>query len=185
MPSAHHAVAALLFAAMAFSSCECKKDPAPVEESAFPERKVGFHVDKIVPTPIERLDPVERDEPELAEEEEPPRDVPGLPDDFPSEVPIYEGSTLSQVQGLANNAHNVVFTTEAPVPDVNRYYHDHMLAKGWQVTQQFERGNHAFATFKKGDTLMNLTIAEDASNPGKQVIAIMYEEVQPLPFDEF
>jgi hypothetical protein len=29
------------------------------------------------------------------------------------------------------------------------------------------------------------TIAEDPQNPGKQVIAVMYEQEQPLEFDEF
>lgn len=183
MRSAHHAVVALLLAAMAFSSCECKKDPAPVEEPIFPERKVGFHVDKIIPSPKAQLEPAERVEPDAAPE--PAAEVPGLPDDFPAEVPIFAGSQLSQVQPLANNAKNVVLSTEAPVAEVYRFYSDEMVAKGWQVTQQFERSNHAFSTFKKGDILMNLTIADDPSNPGKKVIAIMYEEVQPLPFDEF
>jgi len=183
MPFSRYAVVAALFSVMVFSSCECKKDSAPIEESVFPERKVGFHVEKVIPSPMARIDPAERDAAEPAEAEE--HDVPGLPDDFPAEVPLFEGAQLSQVQGLANNAHNVVFSTEAPVEQVHRFYHDEMTAKGWQVTQQFERGEHAFTTFKKGDVLMNLTVAEDASNPGKKVIAIMYEEVQPLPFDEF
>lgn len=183
MRSVPHAIVAFLLATMAVSSCECKKDPAPTEDPVFPERKVGFHVDKLIPSPKAQLDPHEREAPEVAAE--PTAEIPGLPDDFPSEVPLFEGSTLSQVQGLANDAKNVVLVTEAPVSQVYRFYHDEMTGKGWHITQDFERDSHAFTTFKKGDLLMNLTIAEDGNNPGKKIIAIMYEYMQPLPFDEF
>jgi hypothetical protein len=60
-----------------------------------------------------------------------------------------------------------------------------MAKNGWQMTQQVQRSTHAFISFKKGAMIANLTVAEDVQNPGKQVIAIMYEEEKPLDFDEF
>jgi hypothetical protein len=108
-----------------------------------------------------------------------------LPPDFPKEVPVFEGAKVSQVQDLPNNAHNVIFSTTGSVADVSRFYHDKLSHEGWQPTQQFERPNHAFMTYKKGKMMANITIAEDARTPGQQVIAVMYEEEQPLDFDEF
>jgi len=109
----------------------------------------------------------------------------GVPADFPKDVPIYKDATVSQVQDLANNAHNVIFSSTAPIPEVFSFYQDSMTKDGWKVTQQFQRADHAFATFQKGNMVTNLTVAPDIHNPGKQVIVIMYEQQQPLDFDEF
>jgi hypothetical protein len=92
---------------------------------------------------------------------------------------------LEQVHDLPNNAHNVIFRAEGSVEDINRFYHEKLSAAGWNVTQQFARPNHAFMTYKKGNLIANVTIAEDARDPSRRVIAIMYEEEQPLPFEEF
>jgi len=40
-------------------------------------------------------------------------------------------------------------------------------------------------SFKKGDMVANVTIAEDPKNPGQQILAVMYEQEKPLDFDEF
>jgi hypothetical protein len=108
-----------------------------------------------------------------------------MPDDFPKDVPIFKGAALTQVQPLANNAHNVIFTTSAPVADVSSFYEQQMTGGGWKVTQQFARPSNAFMSFQKGNMIANLTVAEDPNTPGQQVIAIMYEEQKPLEFDEF
>jgi hypothetical protein len=108
-----------------------------------------------------------------------------VPASFPKDVPIFKDATLSQVQDLANEAHNVIFSTAAPVKEVSSYYRDKMKSTGWKVSEEFERSGHAFMKFEKGDMVANVSIVEDASQPGKQIIAIMYEQVQPLPFDEF
>src|SRR5262249_38843970 len=109
----------------------------------------------------------------------------GMPPDFPQDVPVFNGAALAQVQGLANNARNVIFSTPAPLTEISQFYQDKMRAAGWKVTQEFSRSNHSFAQFQKGNMIANVTVAEDVHNPGKQVIAIMYEEQKPLEFDEF
>jgi hypothetical protein len=109
----------------------------------------------------------------------------GVPDNWPKDVPIYKDAALSQVQNLANNAHNVIFSTSDQISNVTSFYQDKMTDAGWKVTEQFEHGDHAFYKFEKGQMVANLTVADDAQNPGKKIIAIMYEEQQPLPFDEF
>jgi hypothetical protein len=79
----------------------------------------------------------------------------------------------------------VIFSTSDQIANVTRFYQDKMTGAGWKITEKFEHGDHAFYKFEKGQMVANLTVAEDVQNPGKKVIAIMYEEQQPLPFDEF
>ena len=94
-------------------------------------------------------------------------------------------ATVTQVQPLANNAHNVIFTTSGQVAEVYGFYEQQMTSGGWKVTQQFARPSNAFISFQKGNMVANLTVAEDPNTPGQQVIAIMYEEQKPLEFEEF
>jgi hypothetical protein len=108
-----------------------------------------------------------------------------LPADFPSDLPVYKDASLADVQNLANDAHNVIFKTTGSIPDVYSFYESQMRKNGWEVTQQLQRSTHAFLSFKKGDLIANLTVAADAQNAGKQVIAIMYEHQKPLEFEEF
>jgi hypothetical protein len=170
---------------MAGSSCTCQKaEPPPpaAQRDTFSERSGGItkktpeqHAAAATPTAkVEQLAAAGT-----------PTALPELPQDFPSEVPIYAGAQLEQVQDLPNNAHNVIFMTAGAVSDVARFYQEKLSKSGWQPTQQFERTNHAFMTYKKGNMLANVTVAEDSRNPGQQVIAIMYEEEKPLDFDEF
>src|SRR5262249_2766996 len=106
-------------------------------------------------------------------------------EDFPRDVPIYKGAAVAQVQGLANNAHNVIFTTSAPVTEVSAFYERQLTQAGWKITQQFAQPKHAFFTFEKDNMLTNVTVAEDVRNPGQQVIAIMYEEQHPGDVEDF
>jgi hypothetical protein len=177
----------LLLCAAMFTSCTCQKQvgaPPPLTErkvsggfpAALPKGTPPAQAQKPEPTlPFE--------EPQRAEVE--PETPVELPEDFPADVPIFEGAKVSRVFGLANNAQNVIFSTTAPVSDVTKFYRRQMQGSGWEIKQQFQRGNHAFTTFRKGNLIANVTVAEDARNPGNQVIAIMYEEEQPLEFDEF
>lgn len=178
------AVVAAVLATMVFSSCECNRDEPPVDaEPQFPERAVGFDRDTPVPaTPTVAPEPTPT---EAAKDEPTPEVDARIPDDFPAEVQVYKDAELALVQPTAGNGHNIVFRTSDDVSKVHRFYQDDMQKKGWKVTQEFERGGHSFATYKKGNTMINVTVASDSENPGKQVIAIMYYDEDPLPFDEF
>jgi hypothetical protein len=129
--------------------------------------------------------PAEKPEPEPEPEEEVAAEAPPLPDDFPKDIPLVEDAEIAQVQDLANDAHNVIFVTAKPVAEIATFYRQKMEDSGWKVTQDSVRGNHAFVGFKRGDMIANLQVAEDPRYPGKRLIAIMYEEEKPLPFDEF
>lgn len=108
-----------------------------------------------------------------------------LPDDFPSDVPVFEGAKVAQVQQLANNAHNVIFTVDdAEAPKVFDFYKNDMEHGGWKTEQEFSGNDQSFLSFKKGKTITNVSISKDP-NSGKRVIAVMYYEEEPLPFPEF
>ena len=176
----------VLLSAALFMSCTCHKDVNPPPSSTFEAPPSGFHASgvKITPRALEvvKATPVPLPtEPQVVEA----KPTPNMPSDFPADVPLYKDASLTEVQDLANSAHNVVFRTADTIPNVYRFYQDQMVKNGWQMTQQVQRSTHAFISFKKGAMIANLTVAEDVQNPGKQVIAIMYEEEKPLDFDEF
>ncbi|HEX7407579.1 MAG TPA: hypothetical protein VF515_08020 [Candidatus Binatia bacterium] len=186
------AVSGVLLGAAVFSSCTCHQQVGQPPDS-FQEPPSGFHASgqKITPqmrvevptaTPAAR---VAATQPELARAAATPTPPAEVPADFPKDVPIYKDAALARVQDLANNAHNVIFTTAAPVAEVFSFYQGKMTGAGWKIAEQFSRSGHAYMKFEKGSMVANLTVAEDVQNPGKQIIAIMYEEVQPLPFDDF
>ena len=180
-------ITGLLFSALLFASCTCHKEVSP--PPTFQERPGGFHVAQPksppaahvlapVTTPVQQAPPAE-----VAAAPSPT--VAQLPDDFPKEVPVFKGAAVAQVQDLANNAHNVIFNVAAALGDISDFYQRTLTSAGWKVTQEFHRSNHAFMTFEKGQMIANVTIADNPNDPGKQVIAIMYEERKPLEFDEF
>jgi hypothetical protein len=175
----------VLLSAALFTSCTCHKEVSP-PPSTFEAPPSGFHASgaKITPRAVEivKATPVAPPTPAQAAEAKPPAN---MPSDFPPDVPLYKDASLAEVQDLANSAHNVIFRTADPIPNIYRFYQDQMVKNGWQVTQQVQRSTHAFISFKKGAMVANLTVAEDVQNPGKQVIAILYAEEKPLDFDEF
>lgn len=171
--------------AMSLSSCECqcqKSGPPELSQDsqapAFDAAKPPVMARGVVPTPAAEPE-VEPLDQAVAE---PP---PPLPDDFPEDIPVLEDAEVAQVQDLPNNAHNVIFMTDKPVAGIANFYRQKLEGGGWKMTQSTQRGNHAFVAFKRGNMIANIQVAEDARYPGKRVVAIMYEEEQPLPFDEF
>jgi hypothetical protein len=186
MRSASIVASGVLLSATLFASCTCHKDVAPPSSSTFPDAPPRGEWAKITPhapmvvraTPL----PVEETPAQVVEAKPTPDN---LPADFPSDVPVFKDASLSDVQSLANDAHNVIFKTAGSIPDVYRFYDSQMRKNGWEVTQQLQRSTHAFLSFKKGNMIANLTVAADVQNPGKQVIAIMYEQQKPLDFEEF
>ena len=185
--------ASILLSAAMFASCTCHEQVAR-EPTGFQEPSSGFHASGSKPTPqVQAMAPTAtpaarpglgmKTPPEQAAAE--PTPPAAVPADFPKDVPIFKDAALAQVQDLANSAHNVIFTTAAPVTDVSSFYEQKLTGAGWKVTQQFAHSNHAFMTFQKGNMIANVTIAEDVRHPGQQVIAIMYEQQRPAEFDDF
>jgi hypothetical protein len=176
-------IGGFLLSAALFTSCTCHKDISSAPPLTYNVPTAG-PVSWITPRgPIARATPLA---PVTPQEMTAANPTPAnMPDDFPPDVPIYKDASLADVQSLANDAHNVIFRTGDTIPNVFQFYETQMNKNGWQVTQRVQRSTHAFLSFRKGDMVANLTIAQDVQNAGKQVIAIMYEHEKPLDFEEF
>jgi hypothetical protein len=163
------------------SSCTCQRSEPPevTQESSGEDFKAGKPpalADGVKATPAEKAE-----EPEQVVSGTPP----ALPEDFPKDIPVLEGAEVAQVQNLPNDAHNVIFMTDKALPGITNFYRKKLEDAGWKLTQNAERGNHAFVSFKRGNMIANIQVAEDSRYPGKRVVAIMYEEEKPLPFEDF
>jgi hypothetical protein len=180
------AVAVLL---LTFSSCTCSSTTpeAPPTPAARPP---GFGM----------LKPTGRAAPEVVSGEVTPQAVearpaptpPGtpaavtLPETFPADVPVFEGAKLTGSSPVPSNGNNVIFTADpsAATPKVFEFYKDELTRKGWKGTQEYQGKDQSFLTFEKDNTITNISITTDPTT-GKRVIAVMYYEQKPLPFDEF
>jgi hypothetical protein len=171
---------AAVCAAMSLSSCTCQKGEPPEvsEKSQEPDLEAK-------PPALAKDKPTRSKKKPAEEEELVAATPPPLPEDFPKDIPVLEGAKVAQVQNLPNNAHNVIFMTEQGLPGITSFYRKKLEDAGWKVTQNAERGSHAFISFKRGNRIANVQVAEDSRFPGKRVVAIMYEEEKPLPFEDF
>jgi hypothetical protein len=176
---------AVLLSAVMFNSCTCEKAVPPPPVTSMNATTPGFHASEPNKTPQQRVQAptATPGQPQEVAAAATPTIAVEMPKDFP--LPVFDGASLAQVQSLANDAHNVIFRSNASANDLYNFYQDKLTRDGWQVTQQFQRGNHAFLSFKKGDLVANVTIAEDVKSPGNQVLAVMYEHEKALDFDEF
>jgi len=168
---------AVLLSAVMFHSCTCEKETPPLPAASFKGLTPGFKASSPnTPAPKAPTATAVAAEPTATPGTELPTPVAAVPQDFP--VPVPEGASVTKVQGLANNASNVIFRSTAQTAELYNFYQD-------KLTRQFQRGGHAFASFKKGDLVANVTVTEDPKNPGQRVLAVMYEHEKPLDFDDF
>ena len=96
-----------------------------------------------------------------------------------------QDAELANVKEMAQNARAVLVRTEQELPQVYSFYEKDLKAKGWTLEQNYQAENQAFLGFRRGNTILNMTIAKDPNNPGKRLVNIMYQEDQKPEFDEF
>src|SRR5262249_13525257 len=178
-------LAALLLGLLPFSSCTCFQETPPPPAPKVAARP-GFGTGITTRKPPEPP-PAQAVVPQVAEPKPPPT-IPAtpeqakVPDNFPEGIPIPEGSQVMAVQHLANDARNVIFSTESDAPQLFSLYKDSMKGSGWgEPTQQYQGQDTSFLSFKKGDTITNISVSKDPKS-GKRIVAVMYYEEQPLPF---
>ncbi|MBX3023307.1 hypothetical protein KF840_00180 [bacterium] len=175
--------------ALTFSSCTCSSSTPEAPPTPQPR----------TPSKFGMLKSNERSAPDIARGEVTPDAVEArpaptlptapveakLPEDFPSDVPVFDGAKVAQVQQLANSAHNVIFMVDsAEAPKVFNFYKDDMEHGGWKTTQEYQGGEQSFLSFQKNGMITNVSITKDPKS-GKRVIAVMYYKEEPLPFPEF
>ena len=178
--------AALVAGLMPFTACTCSQEAPPPPKVA--ERPSGFGA---IMTP--------RKAPEqVAEQVTPPAAKPAptlppaptlsqsdVPDSFPAGIPIPDGSKVLGVQNLANEAKSVIFSADGDAPELFNLYKDSMKKSGWgEPTQQYQGKDQSFLSFKRGDTVTNVSVSKDPKT-GQRIVAVMYYQEKPLPFPEF
>jgi hypothetical protein len=179
----------VVIGSLAFGSCGSCTCGKKVEEAPrlFPTPHAGFALPTPrQPTPEVKVEPtqVPTVEPTKAPEITTAVPVASLPEDFPGDLPLFEGSEAFAVQQLAGSAKNVLFHVDAERPEIFQHYRGQMQSKGWKLTQEYDARHQSFLSFKKGDIVTQMTISTDPRT-GKRVVAIMYQKEDQLPFPEF
>lgn len=183
-------LALLALGLLPFSSCTCRESaPEPP-----PPKLAGSGGFGAMVTPRKKLELPDRVTGQITPNDIAPQAAPTppakvfdttLPDNFPDGIPILEGSEVMAVQKLANNARNVVFTADGESEEIFTKYKKTMQGNGWgNPSQEYQSKDQSFLTFKKGDTVTNISVTKDPKT-GKRVVAVMYYEEKPLPFAEF
>jgi len=73
-----------------------------------------------------------------------------LPDDFPKDVPIYQGAVVkvASTQGKTMMVHMAV---SASVADALKYYQDQLKDQGWEIQSTMNLGEGSMISAKKAD----------------------------------
>ncbi len=183
----HRWMPGALAAALCFSSCTCQRE-APPQLGALPTRAPGFQATVSTPAASPRAAALPTGSPTVARltletPTAPVGPTPAgeltLPDNFPRDVPVYAGANLITVQRMGGEGRNVLFGSSAPAPEIYRFYEKELKANGYELTQQYETQTQSFLSFKKGQLITNIVIAQDPNDPKRQVIAIMYHTEEP------
>ena len=111
--------------------------------------------------------------------------VAGLPSDFPSDVTLMKDAEIAGVRKMAGDAQTVLVMTQQDREQVYEFYEKDLKDKGWNLEQNYQGKDQSFLGFRKGNTIINMTIATDPKNPGKRVVGIMYQQDKPPPFGDF
>ncbi len=178
----------LFFVASVVSSCTCHRDVEQVAEvPASAQRPAGFrssHPTVVVPT-VSAPQAMPPTVPQVAPPLTPPAGVAGLPGDFPADVPLMKDAEVAMVQQLPGDARNVLLRTEDDRKTVYEFYQKDLPEKGWVLEQHYQAKEQSFLGFRKGKTIVNMVITQDPKTPGKQLVAIMYQEDRPPEFGDF
>jgi hypothetical protein len=76
-----------------------------------------------------------------------------LPEDFPSDVPIYSPSTFDKVL-VGEGRHAASFTTEASSQEVASFYREQLRGNGWDLEEAIEFGDQVMLSgAKQGRTI--------------------------------
>jgi hypothetical protein len=154
--------------------------------AAAPTRAVGFQGSRpTVNAPTVGAAPTLPPTPLASAPTPPPAADVELPADFPADIVMMEGFKVAAVNPAPKAGHNVQFHTERDRDDIYRYYESDLRSKGWQPEQQYEGKDQSFLNFRKGNTMVLLTIANDPRDPGKRVVSLLYYQDDPPEFGDF
>lgn len=84
-----------------------------------------------------------------------------IPDDFPSDVPLFPGFKPDMVQSLPGGTVAVAGSVPAAIPSVKSYYDQAALREGWTVTGSIGEEHVASLTYTKGERMLQVTATPD------------------------
>lgn len=97
-----------------------------------------------------------------------------VPENFPSDVPVYPGSQPAQGKGFdrdgAANAAVQLLTNDA-LPDVHRYYAEQMRAQGWTIDEENQNDAVGLLRASKGDCKADILI-QPAAGGGSDIYVV-------------
>lgn len=112
-----------------------------------------------------------------------------LPENFPSEVPVYDGATIasSSSSGTGTNVGwTVTLTTSDSVSEVDAYYKNAMSTDGWETTYTYTIDQTSVYT-ASSDTLsatISIAPADDGTGNTMIVMLVGYDESADSEDDE-
>lgn len=90
-----------------------------------------------------------------------------LADGFPTDVPIFEPSTLKASSKVDNTQFSAVATTASSVADVTNYYKSQMASQGWTNSLDSSSDGSSLLTFAKDNRTASVVVTtstEETSN---------------------
>ena len=92
-----------------------------------------------------------------------------LPSDFPADVHIYKGATVTAVAQMGDGS-SITFGCEDAPSKVADTYRDEMTGKGWVVGTSMDMGDQQMMMFTKEKRVVTVTVGE---SEGSTVIALI------------
>ncbi len=96
-----------------------------------------------------------------------------LPEGFPSDVPIYEPSTIVYATKTGNNRFSASAKTSDSASQVLAFYKADLSDKGWTNTHESSYGQGSILTYEKDDTLLSVSVStQDTEESEKTFISL-------------
>lgn len=99
-----------------------------------------------------------------------------LPAGFPSDVPVYQPSTIKFSASLSKNSYNVTFSTDDSSALVTKYYDKELPSKGWVVKEnsQVSFGSVTTTTYTKGKSELTLVVTGSGNSSTATAVSLSY-----------
>jgi hypothetical protein len=83
-----------------------------------------------------------------------------IPNDFPSDVPVYEGAQILAASVIPNQGATLLSTTTASLASVAQWYEDELLGDGWEMETDSNYNGRLMKVFQKGDVIISVAVSE-------------------------
>lgn len=99
-----------------------------------------------------------------------------LPAGFPSDVPVYQPSTIKFSASLSKDTYNVTFSTNDSSALVTKYYDKQLPANGWSIKEnsQVSFGSVTTTTYTKGKSELTLVVTGAGNSSSATAVSLSY-----------